>query len=212
MYLILNKGIIGYPDNTKEGVLLSKYDKTSDGVLIDVRMTKDNKLVLAENDLILKNYYISKMNYEDLKKINIGSGIDNYYIPLLEEILKFYDKDLLIINLHHNYDQNENLVNELSNLLNNYYTKKIIIVTDNDNLYDYLKLLTSYDVYNLNNHNNFVNVNVNTQNYNNEIIKSIDFNNEFDFDDFNKFIDNKENFEDFFIVTNNPNLLKKYYL
>lgn len=209
MYLILNKGIIGYPDNTKEGVLLSKFDKTSDGVLIDVRMTKDNKLVLAENDLILKNYYISKMNYDDLKKINIGSGINNYYIPLLEEVLKFYDKDLLIINLHHNYDQNENLVNELSNLLNNYYTKKIIIVTDNDNLYDYLKLLTGYDVYNLNNHNNFVNVNVNTQNYNNEIIKNIDFNNEFDLDNF---IDNKENFEDFFIVTNNPNLLKKYYL
>lgn len=200
MYLILNKGIIGYPKNTKEGVLLSKFDKTSDGVLIDVRMTKDNKLVLSENDLILKNYYISKMNYEDLKKINIGSGIDNYYIPLLEEVLKFYDKDILIINLHHNYDENKKLVTELKKSLDKYYVKRLIIVTSNDNLYDYLKIYTEYEVYNLNNIDNYIYIDIFSKNYNGEVKHYLKKSKEI--------TDLDNDINDIFVITNNTKILK----
>ena len=87
MYLIANGGLEGYPKNIKEGVLVSKFDDNIDGILIDVRMTNDGKLVLFEDDLIFKDNYISRMNYKDIKKIKIGDSINNYYIPLLEEIL-----------------------------------------------------------------------------------------------------------------------------
>lgn len=199
MYFIANGGISDYPKNTKEGVLLSKFDKDIDGVLIDVRLTLDNKLVLSENDFIFNNYYISKMNYKDIKKINIGSGINNYYIPLLEEILLYYDKDILIIKLHHNYDQNENLVLELKRILNKYYVKRLIIVVGNDNLYDYLKLYTDYEIYFFNNNENFINIDINIKNYNGNLI------NKSSMGDFNDLIGNSK---DVFIITNNSKILK----
>lgn len=170
MFLIANGGVKGYPKNTKESVLLSKFDNNIDGVLVDVIMTNDHKLVLAENDWVFKNNYISKMNYQDIKKINIKSGVSNYYIPLLEEILLYYDKDILIVKLHHNYDQNESLVLELKNVLKKYYIKKLVIITDNDNLYDHLSLLTDYEMYNLNNSNNVIaNFDIKGINYNGKI-------------------------------------------
>ena len=117
MYIIANGGVNGYLKNTKDGVLLSKFDDFVDGVFIDVRMTLDEKLVLYEDDLIFDKYYISKMNYNDLQKIKTGDSLENQYIPLLEEILMNYEKDLLIINLHHNYDQNDKLVLVLNEIL-----------------------------------------------------------------------------------------------
>ena len=199
MYLIANGGISDYPKNTKESVLLSKFDDSIDGVLIDVRLTFDNKLVLYENDLIVNNQYISRMNYEDIKKIDFNQGIKNYYIPLLEDILLYYDKDILIIKLHHNYDQNDKLINELKKVLNKYYVKRLIIVVDNDNLYDYLKLYTYYDIYNLNSSDNFINIDIKLKNYNGNLINNSSMGN------FNNLIgDNK----DVFVITNNSKILK----
>lgn len=212
MYLIANGGINGYPKNTKESFLLSKFDMDIDGVLIDVRMTNDSKLVLYENDLIMRNYYISKMNYEELKKINIGNGINNYYVPLLEEILLYYDKDILIIKLHHNFDQNENLILELKRILSKYYVKRLIVVVNNDNLYDYLKLLTNYEVYNLNNSDSFITIDAIATNYNGNLVHKLVSKNGNEIDQ-NKLFNNKNDiYKNYFILTNNSKLLRNFYL
>lgn len=212
MYIIANRRIKDYPKNSKEGILLSKFEDNTDGVLIDVRMTKDGKLVLYENDLIFNDYYISKMNYQDIQKIKIGNSLNNYHIPLLEDILMYYEKDILIINLHHNYDQNERLVQELKRILEKYYIKKIIIVADNNHLLEYLNLLTDYEVYHLNDNSKFINVDIKIENYNNTIRSSIVTNNKNDYARFYKLKDIQDNLDNFFVITNNPNLLKRYYL
>ena len=212
MYLIADGGITGLPKNTKESVLLSNFDNNIDGVLVDVRMTNDNKLVLYENDLIFNNMYISKMSYQDLKKINIGNDISNYYIPSLEEILLYYDKDILIIKLHHNYDQNENLVLELKRILSKYYVKRLIVVVDNNNLYDYLDILTDYEIYNLNNSNNFLTIDVIASNYNGNLVHKLVSNNGNQIDQNKIFNEKNDIYKNYFILTNNSKLLRNYYL
>ena len=209
MYLIANGGVLGYPKNIKESVLLSKFDDNIDGVLIDVRMTDDGKLVLHESDLIFKDNYISKMSYQDIRKFRIGDSLNNYYIPLLEEILLYYEKDLLIINLHHNYDKNEELVSELDRILKKYYLKRVVIVTNNDNLFDYLNLLTDYEIYNLNNNDSFINIDVISNNYNSNLINNIVSKDKKDLENFNNSVNN--NFNNIYVITNNPKSIKKYY-
>lgn len=213
MYLIANGGVHNLK-NAKEAILLSKFDSSCDGVLVDVRMTRDKKLVLYENDLIFNNYYISQMDYDDIKKISLGlPSWRNYYIPLLEDILSNYEKELLVIKLHHNYDQNELLVQELKRILEKYLLKKVVIVTDNDNLYEYLKLDFNYEVYFENNSNNFWYIDVFVVNYNNEIKpKFIVSKGSFDECCNNKkYIDNEKS-DNIFIVTNNSRTLRKYNL
>ena len=209
MYLIANGGVLGYPKNIKESVLLSKFDDNVDGVLIDVRMTDDGKLVLHESDLIFKDNYISKMSYQDIRKFKIGDSLNNYYIPLLEEILLYYEKDLLIINLHHNYDKNEELVSELNRILKKYYLKRVVIVTNNDNLFDYLNLLTDYEIYNLNNNDSFINIDVISKNYNSNLINNIVSKDKKDLENFNNSANN--NFNNMYVITNNPKSIKNYY-
>ena len=55
MYLI-NKGgiLVDNQKNTKDSILLDKFNKMDDGVMIDIYMTKDKELVLANNALINK--------------------------------------------------------------------------------------------------------------------------------------------------------------
>ena len=193
--------------------MLSKFESNTDGVLIDVRMSKDGKLVLHENDLIFNDNYISRMNYQDIKKIKIGETLKNYYIPLLEEILLYYDKDLLIIRLHHNYDENEKLVKELKSILGKYYVKKLIIVTDNDNLYEYLKILTDYEVYSLKNSNNFsLTTFILSKQHNNKIVSDIYSNNKSDLEVFSNLSKYDDNLNNIYVITNNPKILKIFYL
>lgn len=167
MHFIANRSILDYPKNTKEGILLSKYHKGYDGVMIDVRMTSDQKLILTKNELIKNKYYVSKMKYQDIKKIKIGKRINNYYIPLLEEILNNYQKEYLIIKLHHNYADNDILVNELKRILKNSLIK-ILILVDNDNLYEYLKMnnISAYNILS----NQFINIYINKHNVNGKTI------------------------------------------
>jgi len=209
MYFIAKGGIYGYPKNTKEAIALTNFDNDIDGVLIDVRMTKDSKLVLYEDDLI-DNYFISKTNYNELKNIRIGNSIDNYHIPLLEEVLIDYQKEYLIINLHHNYDQNEILVNELKNILENYAIKNVIVLTDDDNLYDYLKILTDLEVYKLRDNDKFIDIDIVSKNKNNNIIIEPIIGDNYELSNYFKNKTINSDIDNIFILTNNVKLLKEY--
>ena len=132
--------------NTKDSILLDKFNNLDDGILIDVRMTQDNILILCKEALIYKKYFINKTNYNLLKKINL-TKIHRLYLPTLIEVLHNYPKEVLVIRLHHNYDQNDILIKKLTEVLANVHNIKIIIIVDNDYLYDYLKSNTDYEIY-----------------------------------------------------------------
>lgn len=125
MYVIANGGIKEYGTNTIESIMLAKNASFTDGVLIDVRLTLDNKLVTVSNDDLTKTTLskgmVSKTKYHDLNKVKLLNKNYKTYIPLLKEILdKYQSNKIIILNLHDAMDKNEVLVNEVIKLINNY--------------------------------------------------------------------------------------------
>jgi len=125
VYVIANGGLKEYGTNTIESIMLAKNASFTDGVLIDVRLTFDNKLVSCKYDDLSKTTLskglVSKMKYCDLKKVKLLNKTYKNYIPLLKEILdKYQSNKIIILNLHDAIDKNEVLVNEVIKLIDNY--------------------------------------------------------------------------------------------
>ena len=154
MYLISDGGINTNVLDTIESVLLTKNISKIDGVKLDIRLSLDNIFVICRYEELDKFTYahgnISDYKYSYLRKIKFPSHIFKYYIPTLEEILKRYNKDKIIVleiyssnNLeelykllvkydykYYFYSKNISILNKLSDLLFN----KIGILLNNSNL------------------------------------------------------------------------------
>ena len=93
-------GSLNDPD-TIDAIMLTKNISYIDGVKLDVRKSLDNIFVIAEYEELNKFSYanglISNYNYSYLRKIKFPSHIFKYFIPTLEEILKNYNKDKIIV-------------------------------------------------------------------------------------------------------------------
>ena len=101
MYIISDGGINTNILDTIESVLLTKNKSRVDGVKLDVRLSLDNIFVISRYKELEKNTYgkgnIHDYNYSYLRKIKFPSHIFKYYIPTLEEILKRYNKNKIIV-------------------------------------------------------------------------------------------------------------------
>ena len=136
MHIIANGGIVSLNiGNTMDAIMLTKYVSYVEGVKLDVYKTMDNYFVLANNDDLsidtLSNRFISKSMYDDIKNTKYQSHIFKYYIPKLEEILKYYVSDKKIFLELHFKDN----IDALYKILMKYPYEYIIINKDNDYLY-----------------------------------------------------------------------------
>ena len=154
MYLISDGGVSSNTPDTIESVLLTKNISKLDGVKLDVRLSLDNVFVISRYEELDKFTYargnVSDYKYSYLRKVKFPSHIFKYYIPTLEEILKSYSKDKIIVleiystnNLDELYNlltkynykycfysKNKSILNKLSDLL----FDKIGILLNNSNL------------------------------------------------------------------------------
>jgi glycerophosphoryl diester phosphodiesterase len=95
-------------ENTMNAIFLALNTKYIDGVEIDVRLTKDNNLVVIHDNNINRTSdgigFVKNMTYQELKRYNFGT-IDNYQmIPKLIDVLSIYkNKKILIIEIKNNY-------------------------------------------------------------------------------------------------------------
>ena len=101
MYLISDGGINTNCLDTIESVMLTKNMINIDGVKLDIRKSKDNVFVISRYEELEKFTYgkgkIYEYNYNYLRKIKFPSHIFKYFIPTLDEILKNYNKDKIIV-------------------------------------------------------------------------------------------------------------------
>ena len=101
MYLISDGGINTNVLDTVEAIMLTKNLDYLNGVKLDVRKTIDNIFVLSKyNDLSKLTFSKNKVNecnYQYLRKVKFPSHIFKYYIPTLEEILKNYNNNKIIV-------------------------------------------------------------------------------------------------------------------
>lgn len=101
MNLISDGGINTNTLDTVESIMLTKNKTDIDGVKLDVRKSFDKIFVICRyeelNRLTYANGLISEHNYSYLRKVKFPSHIFKYYIPTLEEILKNYNKDKIMV-------------------------------------------------------------------------------------------------------------------
>ena len=158
MKYIIHRGITSnrFKENSYTAIKRALIDKSSLGVEFDIRLAKDDKIVLSHDNIINFNY-IENMNYNDI--------IKNKYLTTLDKVLTINtDKILLIdIKVNNNYKKFGNLLlKEVDK-----YERNIYLASFNKKVIKYLRKKTKYKkgIITLNykkNNNDFVVINYNT--------------------------------------------------
>lgn len=158
MKYIIHRGITSnrFKENSYIAIKRALIDKSSLGVEFDIRLAKDDKIVLSHDNIINFNY-IENMNYNDI--------IKNKYLTTLDKVLTINtDKILLIdIKVNNNYKKFGNLLlKEVDK-----YERNIYLASFNKKVIKYLRKKTKYKkgIITLNykkNNNDFVVINYNT--------------------------------------------------
>lgn len=158
MKYIIHRGITSnrFKENSYIAIKRALIDKSSLGVEFDIRLAKDDKIVLSHDNIINFNY-IENMNYNDI--------IKNKYLTTLDKVLNINtDKILLIdIKVNNNYKKFGNLLlKELDK-----YERNIYLASFNKKVIKYLRKKTKYKkgIITLNykkSNNDFVVINYNT--------------------------------------------------
>lgn len=114
-------------ENTIEAFKAAINDIKYDGFELDIRETKDKKIV-AVHDFVVDNKLIKRVNYKEL---------EHYNIPLLESVLKLDTEKIIMIEIK---DPNMD-IEALSKLLEKYQDKKIYLMSFyNNTIKEFLKL------------------------------------------------------------------------
>lgn len=114
-------------ENTIEAFKAAINDIKYDGFELDIRETKDKKIVVV-HDFVVDNKLIKRVNYKEL---------EHYNIPLLESVLKLDTEKIIMIEIK---DPNMD-IEALSKLLEKYQDKKIYLMSFyNNTIKEFLKL------------------------------------------------------------------------
>ena len=114
-------------ENTIEAFKAAINDIKYDGFELDIRETKDKKIVVV-HDFVVDNKLIKRVNYKEL---------EHYNIPLLESVLKLDTEKIIMIEIK---DPNMDIA-ALSKLLERYQDKKIYLMSFYNNVIkEFLKL------------------------------------------------------------------------
>jgi len=126
MYLIAHRGLTtnDIKENTIESfknALKNKYD----GIELDIRYTKDKKIVIHHDYLINRTSNgkgsLKKYSYNELKKFNFGSKKIPQKIPLLIDVIKIIKNTIIFIELKEKINVKD-LINIIKrNKTNQYY-------------------------------------------------------------------------------------------
>lgn len=178
--LIAHRGVCEKgKENTKSAIKDALTKEYISGIEIDVRLTKDKKLVLCHDITINRTSngtgLISKMTLKELKKYNFGTKTKKEKIPTLNEILKIETNKIILIEIKEEKKENNDLIKNLYSAINKSKNKNIYITSFNYKILEKLKneypnlkcgLLTG----------TFINKNHKNHNFDFEIITSYNIN------------------------------------
>lgn len=153
-------------ENSKNAIIRCLNTDYIDGVEIDVRITKDKKLVLIHDPIIdfssNGSGIVKYMTLSDLKKYQYGKS--NETVTILEDVLKIFHDKILLIELKESGNDYIYLVDETVKLINMYPKVNIYVCSFNFDLLTYLKsnyssvrcgLIVGYGLNKLKSNNNF---------------------------------------------------------
>lgn len=146
MRIIAHRGLKEYKQNTKEALLQALNKDYIDGIELDVRITKDNKIVIIHDPIInlVSNGsgIVKLMTYRKLLKYNFGTKENPQKIMLLDDFLKELNTDkIILIDIKEELDDLR-IVKYLPKIIDK-YNLNIYLTSFN---YNIIKNLTKYKV------------------------------------------------------------------
>lgn len=126
MHLIAHRGLTSkdIKENTLEA-FINAINNGYEGIELDIRKTKDNKIVVIHDKYINRTSNgsgnINKLLYKELLKYNFGSKKKYSKIPLLKDIIKNINNTNIFIELKEKINKNELDIILKQNNTNKYY-------------------------------------------------------------------------------------------
>lgn len=161
MQLIAHRGLTNkdIKENTLEA-FKNALNHGYDGIELDIRYTKDKKIVILHDSFINRTSNgkgkLNEYTYKELKKYNFGTNKIQSKIPLLKDIITKISNTIIFIELKENIDKEE-----LYKILNLNKTNRYYICSFNK------EYLNNYDKkYNVGIINNVFNTKIDLNNYN----------------------------------------------
>ncbi|MDD4547723.1 MAG: glycerophosphodiester phosphodiesterase family protein [Bacilli bacterium] len=133
-----------YKENTVNAILASLKEDYISGVELDVRLTKDNKLVVIHDYTINRTSngsgIVKNMTIKELRKYNFGSKNKPDRIPLLDEVLKkIRSNKIIILELKTEFDDITEISNRVIKIVKKYPKLNIYLTGFSHKLTSYLK-------------------------------------------------------------------------
>ena len=129
-------------ENTYLAIINAINDKNISGVEFDIRLSKDNKIVIIHDNYINRTSNgsgsVENMSLKELQKYNYGTKDFYQTIPTLDKILKINTNKILLIEVKTNKN-NKLFANILLKTLKNYNKNNIYITSFNKRFLNYLK-------------------------------------------------------------------------
>lgn len=162
MKFIAHRGLTSRhnPENSEEAILVGTKHLKVDGVELDVRLTKDNQVVVFHDEQIDRmvengSGFVSNILLKDLQKYNIGRTTKHIMIPTLEAVLnKVDDGAFLLIELKDEGSRNKILSDKVLDIISNYPNITFYLQSFNEDIVRYLLDNSTYIVGILVNKNN----------------------------------------------------------
>lgn len=140
-----------FSENTLEAILASINKSYVDGIEIDIRMTKDNKLIVIHdyliNDVSNGIGIANEMTLKELQKYNFGTKEHPSKIATLDDVLKnITNGKKILIEIKEETDNFVDLVKELDKLLKKYSNRNVLLCSFNFKLCKYIKKNYQYKI------------------------------------------------------------------
>lgn len=139
MHLIAHRGL--YNDEIKENTIeayLNAIKQGYDGIELDIRLTKDNKIVCIHDKLINRTSNgkgnINNYTYKELLKYNFGSKKIKSKIPLLETVINKISNKVIIIEI-----KEEIYIKDIEKILEKNKTNEYYLCSFNKKYVDFKK-------------------------------------------------------------------------
>ena len=149
--LIAHRGIDSskFGENTKEGVIDALSKEYISGAEFDVRITRDNKIVVIHDLTINRTSdgagFVSKMTYRNLKKYNFGTEENPSRICLLSDMLSSVNDDkILLIEVKCEVCDEDRFLKYFARTIKNFRDKNIYIMSFNGDIIKKIKKKCSF--------------------------------------------------------------------
>ena len=132
-----------YKENTKDSVMSALSKSYIKGIEIDVRMTKDNKIVLCHDSIINRTSngsgIVEAMTLKKLRKYNFGTKENPCKITILKDILDILPNNKVLLIEIKCHSKEERFAKYFYKIIKDFLDKKVYVMSFNKIIMEKLK-------------------------------------------------------------------------